>query len=604
MIILSIGRDMGNRIVINDPTQRVSGVHAELILNDDNSIMLKDMSRNGTFVNGKRLQSGINIQIRRNDVVSFANAATLNWALVPQPNTISDLKITYSIGTASDNKVQLVDSAQRISRYHADLKIAQNGDMFIYDKSSGGTYVNDRKITAFNDYPVKRGDKISFAKVQDLDWSTIKEQQQEPQGIMDKLVGGAAVSNSKGNTAKLLIIPLLLLTIAGLGYFLLLPTNPKQGTNPPPTDTTSAHGVSNNSGSSSPCTMGMAEINEQYSQSIAFVYCSYYHTVEVQDGKKKVDKILYVGIDKRTRQIGYSDNKQDLAPFESMGSGFYVADEKEKTGYVVTNRHVAEPWKYQKGIQEKIKNEIFPALNVYLAANGRSDLKLTAEEGEAEMLGVITNGTLLLPDNMTGCETIKIGDEDKEELDIALLRLNTPTLPVNAKAIPFEKIKGNLDHLKVGSELFTIGFPYGIDLAKGDTKDEAILAEGKINTSIDKDNYYMSYNMPTYNGASGSPIFDQCGNVVGIVTQRRDTNQYNRGVKSPFIVDLIRDPYSFKSKKRQIRYEDGTPSPLPGLASIGEIYFDYNQATIRPDAALELDKMADYLKKKAALPLR
>ena len=224
---------MGNRIVINDPTQRVSGVHAELILNDDNSIMLKDMSRNGTFVNGKRLQSGINTQIRRNDVVSFANAATLNWALVPQPNTISDLKITYSIGTASDNKVQLVDSTQRISRYHADLKIAQSGDMFIYDKSSGGTYVNDRKITAFNDYPVKRGDKISFAKVQDLDWSTIKEQQQEPQGIMGKLAGGAAVSNSKGNTAKLLIIPLLLLTIAGLGYFLLLPTNPKQGTPPP-----------------------------------------------------------------------------------------------------------------------------------------------------------------------------------------------------------------------------------------------------------------------------------------------------------------------------------------------------------------------------------
>lgn len=79
----------------------------------------------------------------------------------------------YTIGRAEDCHVRVQDNEQRISRKHATLKVMKNGKMFITDHSSNGTFVNGVRIVANVDFPVKRGDSISFANNAKLDWNLI-----------------------------------------------------------------------------------------------------------------------------------------------------------------------------------------------------------------------------------------------------------------------------------------------------------------------------------------------------------------------------------------------------------------------------------------------
>jgi uncharacterized membrane-anchored protein YitT (DUF2179 family) len=49
----------------------------------------------------------------------------------------------------------------------------KNGKIFITDHSTNGTFVNGIKITPDVDFPVKRGNRISFANEVELDWKLI-----------------------------------------------------------------------------------------------------------------------------------------------------------------------------------------------------------------------------------------------------------------------------------------------------------------------------------------------------------------------------------------------------------------------------------------------
>jgi len=79
----------------------------------------------------------------------------------------------YSIGRSDDSQIKIQDNSQKVSRNHATLKVLDNGKIFITDHSSNGTFVNGVKISQSVDYPVKRGDSISFAHVAELNWDLI-----------------------------------------------------------------------------------------------------------------------------------------------------------------------------------------------------------------------------------------------------------------------------------------------------------------------------------------------------------------------------------------------------------------------------------------------
>ena len=93
--IYTIGRDEGCDIVIPDSTDVISRLHATIRVESNDKIFLIDQSRNGTYVNGMKMSSNVEIPVSRKDVVSFAHIYNLDWSLVPKHkgNTIKTILI-------------------------------------------------------------------------------------------------------------------------------------------------------------------------------------------------------------------------------------------------------------------------------------------------------------------------------------------------------------------------------------------------------------------------------------------------------------------------------------------------------------------------------
>ena len=81
-----IGRNPDNDIVINDQNLRVSRYHATLTVNDNGTITINDHSTNGTFVNGQKIKSQVEITVSTSDIIVFAKMAQLDWNLISKPN--------------------------------------------------------------------------------------------------------------------------------------------------------------------------------------------------------------------------------------------------------------------------------------------------------------------------------------------------------------------------------------------------------------------------------------------------------------------------------------------------------------------------------------
>lgn len=82
--IYTIGRDEGCDIVIHDSTDVISRLHATIRVESNNKIYLTDQSRNGTYINGMKMSSNVEIPVSRKDVVSLAHIYELDWSLVPK----------------------------------------------------------------------------------------------------------------------------------------------------------------------------------------------------------------------------------------------------------------------------------------------------------------------------------------------------------------------------------------------------------------------------------------------------------------------------------------------------------------------------------------
>ena len=83
MKVYTIGRDVSCNIVIDDRTDVISRRHAMLTVAPSGKMTITDLSYNGTYVNGIRISQNVPVPVTRNDNVSFAHVAQLDWNLVP-----------------------------------------------------------------------------------------------------------------------------------------------------------------------------------------------------------------------------------------------------------------------------------------------------------------------------------------------------------------------------------------------------------------------------------------------------------------------------------------------------------------------------------------
>lgn len=81
---------------------------------------------------------------------------------------------TYKIGRNPDNDIVIKDDTLIVSRYHATLKVTDNGSITIIDNSTNGTFVNGIRLQKNLETKVKNGDEIKFGKSVSLNWHEIQ----------------------------------------------------------------------------------------------------------------------------------------------------------------------------------------------------------------------------------------------------------------------------------------------------------------------------------------------------------------------------------------------------------------------------------------------
>lgn len=82
--IYTIGREEGCDIVIPDNSDVISRLHATIRIESEDKIYLTDQSRNGTYVNGMKISSNVEVPVSRKDVISLAHIVDFDWSLIPK----------------------------------------------------------------------------------------------------------------------------------------------------------------------------------------------------------------------------------------------------------------------------------------------------------------------------------------------------------------------------------------------------------------------------------------------------------------------------------------------------------------------------------------
>lgn len=214
---------------------------------------------------------------------------------------------------------------------------------------------------------------------------------------------------------------------------------------------------------------------------------------------------------------------------EYMGSGFLA----DNNGYIVTNRHVAQPWWNNETVEPLLAQDMKPEF-----------LKLIA----------VFPGQAPVPIDLA---SIRLSDD----VDVAVFRVEVQDVPV----LPI--YTGSIAAVR-GERVILLGYPTGLNamLARAETD----LVEEVLSTATDTTSLIaelskhgavtpvitngilnevlprrLVYDAETTSGGSGGPVFGPDGTVIGVnFAITRDFDGSNFGVPISFAVKLLekRDP--------------------------------------------------------------
>jgi len=497
MQLLSIGRDAGNRLVVPDPSNLVSGLHAELKLYDDGRLTLTDKSMNGTTINGQPTPKNAEVPVRRGDAVVFANVATLDWNRVPSVGPQSDLRASYSIGRNADNAIPIAHD--RVSRYHATLLVDRQGKLFIQDQSLNGTFVNGVRISPYVRYPVRRGDAVSFGEAVALNWN-----------LVPRTASFSFPALPNFNVSSLPALDrrvwygVLGLVVLLAGYFAFRRDVPPA---------------------------------ERYRRSVGMIYLKYFPIYK--NGDKPV---AFVG---RNGYVPFQEkaDKLEISAFEGFGSGFFF----ESHGLVVTNRHVAAPWTSSNKTLNSLFNlrtsdgrlgffttEAEYVRNGWQASglpyatyrmlwnrfyrDAQNGLRPGFDEGRFAYVGIVPNETPVNVSNWQDvalpCDLVKTATDVK--VDIGVLQLQSKKMPAGCTYVDEDDLIDSQTDIQIGDDVLIVSFP-SADRRGINNEDKVLKATflpGKV--SQIKDQYDVQYNSFTEHGTSGAPVFNRRGQLIAV----------------------------------------------------------------------------------------
>lgn len=215
---------------------------------------------------------------------------------------------------------------------------------------------------------------------------------------------------------------------------------------------------------------------------------------EILQGRQFYTEIYYVKIFPKFSDKNFESNKKSALQ-KTSGSGIIVSE----SGFVITNYHVIE---------------------------GANRIEIVIPEK-----------------NTVKTATVKIKDSKN---DIAILEIGDFLYSSYfSQPIPF--ILADINTIKVGEEVFTLGFPLG-DIMGANSR----LSNGRINSlyGLQDDPRLFQISNPLQPGNSGGPLFNSKGELVGLVVSSLNAKYFyenigiipqnvNFAVKSTYIQNLI-----------------------------------------------------------------
>lgn len=503
MKLLVVGTDGNCQIRLQ--SQYVSGYHAEILLLDNGEILLTDKgSRNGTFLNSQRLQPNRDIPIKRGDNIRFADQI-LDWQNVPTILIDPEIKEMRGIGTNFRNKYQL--QGEKVSRYHATLTKHKDKKWYIQDHSKNGTTINGTAIPTNQAIKLKRSDTILCAGV------PVPNPYKEDQPVNHKPVIWTFLS--------------VLILVGCVFAFYSIKDSARLS-----------------SKESTPKPMSDQEIYNQYKNSIVLLMGYYYYKVSAGNldlGKLDLPTEVVLA-DGKLKAVNGNRNNMNIY----TGTGFYISED----GKIATNLHIVRPWLFEKdqsliADQYKMYMSIAaaerPALNAFTA-----QIKV---EGVLSYIGLIPNGAYLSEENLKQCRELVA--HNNIDNDVAILQMDTKKLPnENCTIVNLKQAVTEDSAISVGSHVYTMGFPFGLSLQDlRSPKGIQLLGHGGSITQECAE-YSFGFDASSYGGASGSPIFNDKGQLIGVLNSGVTKSQgFNYAIKASHVVDL------FEAKLHHLRYE-------------------------------------------------